>query len=247
MALPVMLFVFIAVFAIGFGVARFAASKFATAMLRGQRTPAPEDKTGADIAAEFLTSGGATDVKIVRHNAVVSDYFDPRRRRLYLRSAIYDGRDLAAWAVALHEAAHAMQGGEERAALMWRQTCIRLTRYLPVAAGMLAGLMLIFRKLPGGSRTALGVFLGSCAIALMLNIGTLAIEYQASKRALRWLEERLRKQPAALDRLDQLLQAVALRELGDILHSPRYFFFSALPGSSKLRPDREPTPENESK
>jgi gamma-glutamyl phosphate reductase len=49
-----------------------------------------------DIAAEFLAANEASDVQIVRHNSVVSDYFDPARRRLFLRAENYDGKDLAA-------------------------------------------------------------------------------------------------------------------------------------------------------
>jgi Zn-dependent membrane protease YugP len=239
-----MLFILLIVFVLGFGAARYTASKYATAMALGQRAQAPEDKTGADIAAEFLAVHEASDVQIVRHNSVVSDYFDPKRRRLFLRSAIYDGKNLAAWAVALHEAAHALQNGEDADALRWRQSCISLSRYLPVGLGVLSLLMLVLRRLPGGSRGALLVFVGGCAVALLLNLGTLAVEFNANKRVQQWLEDRLERYPGALNRLLQVLSATATREVGDMLDSPRYFFLSALPGTGKIRPDKaaEKTP-----
>lgn len=229
-------FIFIVVFILGFGAARHTRAKFEDLIARGRRQPSPENKTGADIAAEFLAFHEASDVQILVHNSVISDYFDPRRRRLFLRRETYEGRDLASWAIALHEAAHATQTGDDKDAFKWRQTCISLNRYAPVAAGAAAVALTVFLRRPG--RFSLMFFIGICAIALLLNIGTLAIEFNANKRVMRWLEDRLERHPSAIDKLQQILSGVATREVGDLLQSPRYFFLSALPGSAKTRPDK---------
>ena len=141
---------------------------------------------------------------------------------------------MAAWAVALHEAAHALQQGEEKGALEWRQTCISLSRYLPVAAAGIALGIVFLMKRP--ARFGMVVFASACVVALLLNIGTLAIEFNANKRVLRWLEDRLDHAPGAIDKLQQILSSVATREVGDLLNAPRYFFLSALPGTSRARP-----------
>jgi Zn-dependent membrane protease YugP len=86
------------------------------------------------------------------------------------------------------------------------------------------------------ARFGLIIFAGACVVALLLNIGTLAIEFNANKRVLRWLEDRLDHAPGAQDKLRQILSAVATREVGDLLKSPRYFFLTALPGTSRSRP-----------
>jgi hypothetical protein len=70
------------------------------------------------------------------------------RRRLFLSRDIREGSTLAAWALALHEAAHALQTGEDRDALLWRRTCVRLTRYIPVLALFGVVAMMFFMKLP---------------------------------------------------------------------------------------------------
>ena len=232
-----MIFVLIFVAIAGYAAARYAAGRFQQNMERGHRVQAPINKTGADIAAEFLASHEASDVQILRHTSVVSDYFDPGRRRLFLRPEIFDGKDLAAWAVALHEAAHALQAGDDKAALTWRRTCISLTRYMPVAAGIGAVALTLFLKRP--ARVSLAMFAGVCAIVLLLNIGTLAVEFNANKRLLNWLEDRLERYPDDLDKLREILGSVAIREVGDILSSPRYFFLSALPGTSSARPTKK--------
>ena len=83
------------------------------------------------------------------------------------------------------------------------------------------------------------MFAGVCAIVLLLNIGTLAVEFNANKRLLNWLDDRLERYPDAMDKLREILGSVAIREVGDILSSPRYFFLSALPGTSSARPTKK--------
>jgi uncharacterized protein len=220
------------------GVSRYAAQRYEQSLFEGRNMAAPGGLTGAQIAAEFLKANGAGDVEIVAHEAMVSDYFDPSRRRLFLRKSTREGKDLGAWAVALHEAAHALQCTSDEDsdidALKWRQSVIRMTRYLPMTAALISGGAMLMRRMTG--RVALMLFFGVCALVLLLNLGTVAIEYNANKRLRLWLEERLASRPEALERLEPILAAVATREVGDMLRSASYFFFSALPGSGKLRP-----------
>jgi Zn-dependent membrane protease YugP len=80
------------------------------------------------------------------------------------------------------------------------------------------------------------MFAGVCAIVLALNIGTLAVEFNANKRLFNWLDDRFARDEDTLYKLREILGSVAIREVGDILSSPRYFFLSALPGTSSARP-----------
>jgi len=230
----VIILILTVVFVLGIGVSQYAHGKFQDSMRQGHRAVAPENLTGAQIAGEFLRGQGVLDVRILPHEGVISDYFDPLRRCLYLRRDTHDGKNLAAWSVALHEAAHALQNGEDKEALKWRHTCINLTRYLPTTMGIIAVVMMAALKLP--FRLALMAFAALCAASMVLNIGSLAIEYNANQRLRRWLNERLERHPDALDKMEIILAAVATRELGDILRSPRYFFLTALPGTGGRRP-----------
>ena len=229
-----MVFILIIAAVAAYAAARYAAGRHEHNIARGRRAQAPLNRTGADIAAEFLTAHELTDVQILRHNSVVSDYYDPARKRLFLRSENYDGKDLAAWAIALHEAAHALQRGDDGDALRWRRTCISLTRYVPTAAAFGAVALTLFLKRP--ARISLIMFAGVCAIVLALNIGTLAVEFNANKRLFNWLDDRFARDEDTLYKLREILGSVAIREVGDILSSPRYFFLSALPGTSSARP-----------
>ena len=220
---------------LGLGVCHHLTSRYTTAMNLGRRFPSPENRTGAQIAEEFLRAEGAADVKVLGHEGVVSDYFDPARRCLYLRRDTREGKDLAAWAMALHEAAHALQTGEAREALKWRQTCISLCRYLPTALFILL-LAAVFLLRLRAFKLFLILFAIACGGALLLNLGTLAVEYNANQRLQRWLRQRFARDPQTLEKLEAILASVATREAGDLLQSPRYFFLSALPGASPKRP-----------
>lgn len=218
----------------GLAVARWTQARHATMMAKGARTNAPTAHTGAEIALLFLQSEGVGDVQVVEHNAIVSDYFDPARRRLFLRRESARGTTLAAWATALHEAAHALQTGESLGELKWRQSCIRMSRYLPTLTVIIIGVMMVFRVLD--PKRAMLVAGGIFLLLLLLNLGSVPLELNASKRLRPFLDAHLKNHDQARGRLDELLFCMAIREVGDLLSSPRYFFLSALPGTGKSRP-----------
>lgn len=213
--------------------AKWAAGRHEAVIARGSRVKAPTAHNGAEIALKFLQSEGVDDVQVVEHNALVSNYFDPARRRLFLRSEVAQGITLAAWGTALHEAAHALQTGDALGELKWRQSCIRMSRYLPMLIVLVTVALIAFRVLV--PRTALFMVAGLFLVILLLNAGSLPIEFNANKRLRRFLEEHLKNHPQAHTRLEELLFGVAVREAGDLLRSPRYFFLSALPGTGKSR------------
>lgn len=218
----------------GIGFARWASARHAAVMVKGSRASAPTAHTGAEIALKFLKSEGVDDVQVVEHNALVSDYFDPVRRRLFLRREIAQGLTLAAWATALHEAAHALQTGDALGEFKWRQSCIRMSRYLPTLIVIVATALAMFRVMV--PRMAMFLVAGLFLVLLLLNAGSIPVELNANKRLRRFLDEHLRNHGQAHSRLDELLFGMAVREGGDLLSSPKYFFLSALPGAGKSRP-----------
>lgn len=216
------------------GICRWASGRFNAMLTHASKEPAATAHSGAEIAKLFLAFEEIRDVEIVEHNGTVTNYFDPTRRRLFLSSEVARGTSMASWTLALHEAAHATQTGEMLGDLRWRQSVIKMTRYGPIFAALAAALMMFFMKFP--PRFALIGFGAMCVIFLLLNAGTLAVEFNANARLRRFLEKHLNHRSSAHERLEGYLSRAATRELGDLLSSPRYFFFSALPGSSSSRP-----------
>lgn len=229
-----MLAIPILIIALCVSICRWASGRFDAMLAHASKEPAATAHSGAEIAKLFLAFEEIRDVEIVEHNGTVTNYFDPIRRRLFLSRDVAKGTTMAAWTLALHEAAHATQTGEVLRDLRWRQSVIKMTRYGPIFAALVAALMIFFIKFP--PRFALIGFGATCVIFLLLNAGTLAVEFNANARLRRFLEKHLSHRNSAHERLDGYLSKAATRELGDLLRSPRYFFFSALPGSSSSRP-----------
>lgn len=218
----------------GLALVRWAQARHAAMMLKGSRVNAPTAHTGGEIALVFLKSEGIEDVQVVEHDALITNYFDPVRRRLFLRGEVARGTTLTAWSIALHEAAHALQTGDSLGELKWRQSCIRMSRYLPTLAVLIITGMTLFKVLM--PRYAIFIAAGVLLLLLLLNLGSVPTELNANKRLRRFLEEHLKNHGQAHERLNELLFCMAIRETGDLLSSPRYFFLSALPGTGKSRP-----------
>jgi Zn-dependent membrane protease YugP len=226
-AIPVILLL------LSIGIARFAMQRHEEAVKLGRRHTMPGGQTAGEAAREFLDANEATDVQIVEHTAMVSDYFDPKRRTLFLTRATMDGTDAGSWAVALHEAAHALQEGEARKALDWRLGNVRLARYAPTVVGLTCLVLTFLKRLP--FRSTLLVCGILFALIMVVNLMSMPIEVNASQRAQAWIEDKLRKHPALLEMFTGLLARVAWRDTGVFVKSPVYFFFGLLPVGGKLR------------
>lgn len=230
-----LLILFIVLAAAAFFAAQWSAGRYQSMMEKGSRVTSPTAHTGAEIARLFLDFEGRSDVAIVEHNSVVSDYYDRKRKRLFLRTEAAQGTTLSAWATALHEAAHAVQDTDpEGGHVKNRQTCIAFCRYLPMVAMLVLGTMAVVRMMP--MKMALMALAGVFTMLTAWNAGTVSVEFAANRQLRAFLDRHLARHEQARERLDELLSSMALREGSDVLRSPRYFFLSALPGSGTSRP-----------
>ncbi len=228
-----MLALFILIFILCFGVCQWASGRYEQVSREGLKERAPTAHSAEEMVKLFLAFEGVDDVEIIEHSGYSTNYFDPKRRRLFLHPQIARSTSMGAWAIALHEAGHAMQMEDSSAELKWRQNVIRLNRFVPMF-GLLGVAAMLFMKLP--ARYAIGVWVAACVILLLLNLGTLALENNANGRLRRFLDKHLDRHEDAHDRLRGYLSRVATREVGDLLKSPSYFFLSGSPGAGKIRP-----------
>ncbi len=228
-----MLLLPILIFLITLAVCNWASGRYRSMIDEALREPGPTAHTGAEIAQLFLNYQGLDQVEIVDHDAVVSDYYDPSRKRLFLSRSVAQGTRMAHWAIALHEAAHATEEGDGLRELKWRQTVIKLCRYAPtLALGIFLAAMVLLRF---PARFAFIGLLAICLAVLLLNLGTLSVEFRANEQLSRFLDRHLARQPSARERLEFCLHRVATREVADLMASPKYFFLSAIPGTGTAR------------
>jgi len=141
--------------------------------------------TGAQTARDLLNSNGLYDVRVERIGGRLSDHYDPRTRVINLSEDVYQGSSLASVAVAAHETGHALQHAAEYIPMKLRSS------FVPVAnLGSGAGPILIMAGLfipRVGWLLQLGIF--AFAFAVLFQIITLPVEFNASHRALSLLQE----------------------------------------------------------
>jgi Zn-dependent membrane protease YugP len=232
----------ILIFLIGLAVCNWASGRYSAMMEEALRESTPTAHTGSEIAQLFLNYQGLANSEIVEHDGVISNYYDPDRKRLFLSHSVAQGKQMAHWAIALHEAAHATEEGEGLKELKWRQTIIKLSRYAPtLSLGMLLAAMVLLRF---PARFAILGLLAICLAILLLNLGTLSVEFRANAHLSDFLDRHLARHPSARDRLEYCMNRVATREVADLMASPKYFFLSAIPGTGAARAARNKSNPN---
>lgn len=139
--------------------------------------------TGADAARRILRAAGITDVQVVPIRGNLTDHYDPRTKQVGLSEDVYDRTSLAAVGVAAHECGHAIQHATNYAPLNLRTAIVPLANIGSNLSWPLFLAGLIFSVEP---LINVGILLFS--LAVLFQVVTLPVEYNASSRALKMLE-----------------------------------------------------------
>ncbi len=151
------------------------------AVYRGRRSAS--GLTGAEAARRILNAAGITDVQIVPVKGSLTDHYDPRSKTVRLSEDIYGQTSLAAVGVAAHECGHAIQHHIDYAPLSIRSALVPVANFGSTLSWplFLAGLIFSIQPL-----LTLGIVLFSFAV--LFQLVTLPVEFNASSRALHMLE-----------------------------------------------------------
>ena len=161
--------------------------------------------TGAQAAQKMLESAGIADVKIVPHQGMLSDHYNPLTKTLALSEPVYGVPSIAAVGVACHEAGHAIQHQVGYKALGIRSMLVP-TANIGSSVGyfvMLFGLMLASQKM-----VLVGAMLFS--MVLLFQVVTLPVEFDASNRAKQLAVANGIVLPQEREGMDRVLNAAAL-------------------------------------
>ncbi|PKP40394.1 MAG: hypothetical protein CVT96_08985 [Bacteroidetes bacterium HGW-Bacteroidetes-13] len=143
--------------------------------------------SGAEIAEKMLADHGIRDVKVISTQGMLTDHYNPANKTVNLSEAVYNQRNAAAAAVAAHECGHAVQ---HAIGYDWLQMRSKLVPVVSVASNwvqwILLGGILLINTFP--SLLLVGIVLFS--LTTLFTIITLPVEYDASNRALAWLENK---------------------------------------------------------
>jgi len=149
--------------------------------------------TGAEIAEKMLADHGINDVKVISTAGRLTDHYNPKNKTVNLSEAVYNQRNAAAAAVAAHEVGHAVQHAQ---AYQWLTMRSKLVPVVSVSSGLSQWLVIGGLVLgAASSNTGIGfiiaiVGLGMMALATLFSFITLPVEYDASNRALAWLQNK---------------------------------------------------------
>lgn len=143
--------------------------------------------SGKQIAELMLADHGITDVRVISTEGRLTDHYNPADKTVNLSEAVYAERSAAAAAVAAHECGHAVQHATAYNALQFRSAMVpalsAVSKFMPFV--LLAGVLMIKTTLiPLG----LGIVLFS--LTTLFSFVTLPVEFDASKRALAWIDQR---------------------------------------------------------
>ncbi len=143
--------------------------------------------SGKEIAEKMLSDNGIFDVKVTSTPGRLTDHYNPQNKTVNLSEAVYNERNAAAAAVAAHECGHAVQHAESYAWLEFRS---RLVPAVGISSKLASFILIagIFTVEAFPQLLLLGILL--FAATVLFTIVTLPVEYDASNRALIWLEEK---------------------------------------------------------
>ena len=143
--------------------------------------------SGSEVAERMLRESGINDVKVTATRGQLTDHYNPVNKTVHLSEAVYAQRNVAAAAVAAHECGHAVQHARNYPLLTMRSKMVPLLRISSVAMPILfiggaafAGMM--------GQQTFAYLLIVVLGLPALFSLITLPVEFDASKRALKWME-----------------------------------------------------------
>jgi len=153
------------------------------------KVPTSSGLSGAEIGLRMLGHYGINDVKIVEGKGFLTDHYNPKTKVISLSPPVFRGRNVSAAAVAAHECGHAVQHAREYGPLRLRSSLVpvvqlssRMWIWLIMGAFFMGGV----GSAIGGSLFIIGIAM--LGMATLFSLITLPVEFDASNRALAWLD-----------------------------------------------------------
>ncbi len=143
--------------------------------------------TGASAAEAILRRAGIYDVRIQRVSGNLTDHYDPRNKTLNLSDSVYGSSSVAAIGVAAHECGHAIQHATHYAPLSIRSAIVPVVNLGTNVAWLFIIAGLFITSSTGNILLMIGVL--AFSLGVLFQLVTLPVEFNASNRALRILEE----------------------------------------------------------
>ena len=185
-----------------------ASAKVRSTYSRYQRVRSASGLTGREAAERILYYSGIQDVRVEHVAGNLTDHYDPRSKVLRLSDTTYGSPSVAAVGVAAHECGHAIQHARGYAPLSFRSALVPLAYFGSTIAWPLIILGFLFNN--QSSQLFINIGILAFSLAVLFQIVTLPVEFNASGRALRILSETGMLQSEELSMTRKVLSAAAL-------------------------------------
>jgi uncharacterized protein len=149
------------------------------------KIPLSSGLTGREVAEKMLRENGIYDVKVESVEGFLSDHYNPVNKTINLSPEVYNNNSISAAAVAAHETGHAVQHADS---YTWLNIRSKLVPAVQISSTLVNWVLLIgvFMAISGNS-TLLLVGIVLFGITVLFSVITLPVEFDASRRALAWL------------------------------------------------------------
>jgi Zn-dependent membrane protease YugP len=150
------------------------------------KIPLANGMSGKQVAEKMLRENGIFDVKVTASQGFLSDHYNPANKTVNLSPEVYEGTSISSAAVAAHECGHAVQHANSYSWLSMRSRLVPVVQLTSnfVNIVLLIGVIMA----ASGNTTLLLVGIAMMAVTVLFTLITLPVEFDASKRALAWLE-----------------------------------------------------------
>lgn len=175
---------FLLAFVVPMVIGLWAQHRVKSTFARNLEVPASHGLTGAEVARRVLDANGLHDVPIEETPGSLSDHYDPRNRSVHLSPEVFHGRSVSSSAVGAHEVGHALQHAHSYAFFQFRSALFPAVAF----ASQIWLLFLIggiFLNILGFVFIAIALY----SVAVLFQIVTLPVEFDASRRAKRQLKD----------------------------------------------------------
>ena len=164
--------------------------------------------TGREAAERILRSAGIYDVRIEHVSGNLTDHYNPGKKTLGLSDTVYNSTSVAAIGVAAHECGHAIQHSRGYAPLKIRSAIVPVANFGSAIAWPLILLGLLFNSRSSYLLIQIGIL--AFSFAVLFQLVTLPVEFNASRRAVQILGESGMLLPDELSMTKKVLRAAAL-------------------------------------
>ena len=152
------------------------------------KVPVHNGKSGREVAEDMLRYYGIYDVQVVQGQGFLSDHYNPATKTVSLSPDVYNGRSVASASVSAHEVGHAVQHATAYSMLTLRSKLVPLIQFSSnmqqfLFMGVILGIGSAF------GNTLMMILVGTFGVTALFSVVTLPVEFDASNRALAWLDE----------------------------------------------------------